>query len=66
MFQERVGLVASHRAFSLGQRLVWGTVHKLADILGALALLKEVSYQWEPRDIAPHGGRSVKFIWEGI
>lgn len=47
VFHERVGLVASRRAFSLGQSLVCG---KLADILGALAVLKEVSYQWEPRD----------------
>lgn len=40
MFHERMGLVASHRAFSLGQRLVCGTVHQLTDILGASSCLE--------------------------
>lgn len=40
MFHEKMGLVASHRAFSLGQRLVCGTVHKLADGLGASSCLE--------------------------
>lgn len=33
---------------------------------GSLDVLKEVSYQWKPRAIVLHGGKSVKFIWEGV